>query len=233
MIENWLAHKPHGLTPALISGDGVNSHLPLDRMSLALFNFGTTLDNSRIEASREAKLPWQKIDQQKSMPIPNEAPSTPSISLNDLDINTDDERTYPNHELKEQDLIGLLKTSVSRIPDHEFQEESITEPRASFDVPAQQLAQKKRFHSRLWERKPKDLYLDLKSLSSFSPYNAYDMSHMESHKWGCGENPRLDATITSSRSIFLASRSTATVPINNFEEYPFPRIETMLKISHR
>ncbi|KAH9821835.1 hypothetical protein DFH28DRAFT_950767 [Melampsora americana] len=99
MIKNWLSRNPPGVAQSFslqsiddIKDDG-EMCLPLDRMSLALFNFASTPNRSRISPSGKAALLSERNDENCRV-VSRDSLSTLSISLDELLV--EDEEVIPS-----------------------------------------------------------------------------------------------------------------------------------------
>ncbi|KAG0143825.1 hypothetical protein CROQUDRAFT_95769 [Cronartium quercuum f. sp. fusiforme G11] len=219
MVRSWVCDNNQAVESILQAIDSeIESNLSfsVDRMSLALFNFGSSPSRPRIAPNKDLELTRRHLT-----PIPSEPLSTPSVTLDEI-TSLNNEEYGRNHQSQDSEAIVPLKPSVSGTSKHVFQHGTTSKPCTSSIIRAQELRQKREYQRpRLWDRKPKGLTLDLGSLSPSIPYNT---TYLQTHSY-CDENSHeLEIETTKNRSYPIPQAPGSTNP---FEEYPFPRMDSV------
>lgn len=234
MIKSWLCHHRIQMTSIFDLGLTVTEErtsrdilCPLTRSSLMLFDFASAPGPPRSPPHVSPRIPHQELcphDQPETSPSEGvSVPSTPSISLDDLSLSEDEEGGL-GMELRER--TPLLHPSTKIVPKLEFDELSPSSVTKRLPKPTPKPIRNQISRSKLWDRKPKGLHLDLGALLI---YHSYDRS--------CDQDPTIDGeeSLSSERSITRDQIPQSIppdqqrVPPNALQEYPFPRMDMIPK----
>ncbi|EGG08261.1 uncharacterized protein MELLADRAFT_71534 [Melampsora larici-populina 98AG31] len=156
MMKYWLSRKPHTLAhkSPLQSIDDIKDDgemcLPLDRMSLALFDFASTPNRPRTPPSNNAPLPAERNGGKSWRLVSCDSLSTLSISLDEL-LSEDDVATPSRMSLHDNNSAPSKNSAYPLIQDHTVRKTYASKPARSFASRSPWHGENPKYRSRLWD----------------------------------------------------------------------------------